>query len=272
MRAAFVFVLCAGCAGSVEVTRTVSPGDVGANMTAQAIVRGSERIDLPAGTHVQRGRAVLAGGTVADIALDGDDAVVRDASSQIVAVKSHGEISVRFADGANMIDAKTVRGEVAEIPLRKGDEVEVHGVFSPGDDLPGGGRVESSRWTGSLIGGIAIFALSYAPSAYIGAQSQSDRSLLVPIAGPWIDLANRPACSVSSQVTLAASSVGVDPCIGDTAIRIALVASGVAQGLGGLLTVLGLPSHSEITQGDRHSAFHVSLVPSGLGAAAVGTF
>lgn len=265
------FIFCTGCAGSLDVTRTVSPSEADPKLEARAIVRGAERIELPQGAHVEGTRAVLAAGTVATIALDPGDVVVRDEGGRIASVRSGDVVTVRFApETAEMIDASSVRGEIADMPLRAGDAVEVHGTFAPGDALPGGGRVESSRMTGALVGGITLFAIAYGPSAYAGSQSSNDRALLVPFVGPWLDLANRPQCVAPSQIALAAASAGIDPCIGDTAVRVALVASGVAQGLGALLTIVGLPSHSEIHGGDH--GVRVSLVPTGLGAAAVGTF
>ncbi len=85
-----------------------------------------------------------------------------------------------------------VRGQIdgdAAIALRQTDAIEMRGRFAPREEIPGGGRVESTR-------------------------------------------------------------------------------SGTRQGLGALLTVVGLPSHSQIVGGDRG----VAIVPTATGAAAIGTF
>ncbi len=149
----FLFVVCTGCAGSLEVTRTVSPSEADPKLEALAIVRGAERIELPKGAHVEGGRAVLAAGTVATVALDRGDVVVRDEGGRIASVRSGDVVTVRFApETAEMIDASSVRGEIADVPLRAGDAIEVHGTFAPGDALPGGGRVESSRMTNEIHG------------------------------------------------------------------------------------------------------------------------
>lgn len=272
MRRSLVIVVglgCAGCAGSLDITRAVSANDAaGESLSAQAILRDGERIELPAGTHVRAGRAVLAEKTSANVALEAGDEVVRE-GDRITAIRSHGVVTAHFAS-AELVDRATVRGEMSDIPLRATDSVEVRGTFAPGDELPGGGRVESTRSTGALVGGLTSFALAYAPSAYVGSQSSMDRALLAPVIGPWLDLANRPSCSTSSQIALAASSVGVDPCIGDTATRVALVVSGVVQGLGVLVTMFGLPAHSEVGASSR--SLRVAVVPTGLGGALVGTF
>jgi hypothetical protein len=154
------------------------------------------------------------------------------------------------------------------VALASQDTVEMHGKFAPGDSIPGGGLVESSRSMGALIAGITLFTISYAPSAYIASQSQVDKSLFIPIAGPWMDLATRPACT--PPIVAAGYSLPVDPCIGETITRAALVLSGAIQGLGAVITLFGLPTHAQVAGGDH--GVHVSIVPTGLGAAAFGTF
>src|ERR1700722_10885475 len=45
--------------------------------------------------------------------------------------------------------------------------------------------------------GVVMFGLSYVPAVVVGATSglSADKSLLVPIAVPWIDLTQRPGCA-----------------------------------------------------------------------------
>ena len=149
--------------------------------------------------------------------------------------------------------------------LRPSDGIEMHGNLAPGESIPGGGRVESSRSGGALIGGIVVFTLAYAPTAYVGATSHGvDGILAVPIAGPWLDLVRRPAC-VPPQSPI---PLPVDPCMVETATRAALVTSGALQGLGAILTVIGLPASSRIVEGDRG----VAIVPTPGGAALYGRF
>jgi glutaminase len=54
----------------------------------------------------------------------------------------------------------------------------------------------------------------------------------------------------------------------ETATRAALVTSGSLQGLGVLLTAIGLPASSRVVEGDRG----VAIVPSPGGAALYGRF
>ena len=211
----------AGCAGSVEVTRTFTPTAASRVDTDKlqpvAIVREGVRTPVPAGATVEADRMVLAGPRKRSTA------------------------------------------------LRRTDGIEMRGMLASGESIPGGGRVESSRASGALIGGIVVFTLAYAPTAYVGATSHgNDAILAVPIVGPWLDLVRRPACvPPASSIPLP-----VDPCMVETATRAALVTSGALQGLGALLTAIGLPSSSRVVEGDRG----VAIVPAPGGAALYGRF
>ncbi len=162
-------------------------------------------------------------------------------------------IVTRFVPGTAESPATSdvVRGELADdsaaIPLSSTDGVEMHGILSPDDAESGAGHVESTRATGALVGGLVLLALSYGPSVYVGAQATPgyDRALSVPVAGPWLDLAQRPACAPPATPY----KLPVDPCLWETAARVALVTSGSLQGLGALLTLWGLPSHSRLVEG-----------------------
>jgi len=152
------------------------------------------------------------------------------------------------------------------IALRANDGIEMQGELGSGERVPGGGRVESTRSTTVLLTGAMIFSLAWLPTAYVGLGSQraSDRVLVVPLLGPWIDLASRPACVPPDYAKL----LPVDWCIEESASRAALVASGGIQLLGGVLFALGLPSHVEVVGSDRG----VAIVPTPRGLAAVGSF
>src|SRR5262249_9042189 len=76
-------------------------------------------------------------------------------------------------------------------------------------------------------GGIAMLGLTYGASIIVGAASdrQSDQFLYVPVAGPWMALANREPC--------------YGPCRpGETFNQVLLVADGLLQGAG-VLQILG---------------------------------
>jgi hypothetical protein len=166
--------------------------------------------------------------------------------------------------------------ETGRIALRPADSVEMRGAFAPDETLPGGGRVESSRATGALVAGLFLFSVSYGPSAYVGFQSprSSDRVLAVPVAGPWMDLARRPDC-VPPNLPV---KLPIDPCLTETAARIALAIAGVIEDTGALFTLVGLPSRTRITAGDgptggsRESRPHLAVVPTPGGLAAIGSF
>jgi hypothetical protein len=216
-----LLVALAGCAGSVEVTRTFTPTAASRVDTDKlqpvAIVREGVRTPVAPGARVEADRMVLAGPRKLSAA------------------------------------------------LRSTDGIEMSGHLVPGESIPGGGRVESSRSGGALIGGIIVFTLAYAPTAYVGAVSHgADSVLAVPIAGPWLDLVRRPACvPPASPIPLP-----VDPCLVETATRAALVTSGALQGLGAVLTLIGLPASSRVVDGDRG----VAIVPAPGGAALYGRF
>jgi hypothetical protein len=77
-----------------------------------------------------------------------------------------------------------------------------------------------------LATGFFAFAGAYVPSVIVAAGSPRpvDQRLDIPVAGPWIDLAERPGCSESHL-----------PCGLEAGNRALLVASGAFQGAGALL-------------------------------------
>src|SRR5687768_7526558 len=72
-----------------------------------------------------------------------------------------------------------------------------------------------------LRSGAWTLGLSYVPALVVGIESDlpADRYLLVPVAGPWLDLGNRGDC---------------DGCDRETLNKVLLVTDGVFQGLGSL--------------------------------------
>lgn len=282
--AALLLLGAAGCAGSVEVTRTYTP-DVAARMQVQkmvavAVVRGDERVALPAGARIEGHTVVLPHAHVHKLAPG--DVIEQDDLGRIVAVRSAGDppIVTRFVPGTAVSPSSSdeVRGELAEdgsaIELTRGDGVEMRGTLTPDDAVSGVGHLESTRATGALVGGLVLLALSYGPSAYVGAQATADydRALSIPVAGPWLDLAQRPACV--PPVTPFKSPI--NPCIWDTAARVALVTSGSVQGLATVLTLWGLPTHSQLVEGDVRGAARprpgVALSPTPTGLLLTGAF
>jgi hypothetical protein len=180
-----------------------------------------------------------------------------------VAVVRDGE-RIPLPRGARVEADQIVRRDGRVIPLVRTDGVVMHGFVAPDESVPGGGHIESSRHTGALAAGLIVLTLAYAPSAYVGATGTADRALLVPVAGPWIDLSRRPAC-VAPQTPV---PLPVDPCLVDKAARTALVTSGALQGLAAALMLVGLPSQARLVDGDKG----IAVVPTAGGASLTGRF
>jgi hypothetical protein len=286
-----LLMVSTGCAGPVEITRTYTPQ---AAVQAQsetalhpvAIVRAAARIPLPSDARLESGRVLLPQARLHVHKLAPGDIIEKDSQGRITAVRGAGTppVITHFVPGTaeSLSGSEEVRGVLVDganvVTLQPTDSIEMHGTFQPDDPLPGGGRVESTRSAGMLVAGVVVFSLAYAPTAYIGFASprSEDRVLAVPAAGPWIDLANRQAC-VPPQLP-PGMKLPVDPCIAETAMRAALVASGALQDLGVLFALIGLPSHSRVVTdgargvGEQKAHPHIGIVPTLGGAAAVGTF
>lgn len=124
----------------------------------------------------------------------------------------------------------------------------------------------------ALLGsGIALLGLSYVPAVVIGAQStqSADQKLYIPVAGPWLDLANRPPCS------------GADACAsGESGNRALIAVDGVFQGVGALLVVgsILMPERQQVVitaKATDKPEVHFSpaqLGPGGYGVSAFGRF
>jgi hypothetical protein len=124
---------------------------------------------------------------------------------------------------------------------------------------------------GELSSGIVTLGLTYGAAAIVAAESpqSADHRMFVPIAGPWMALANRPGCG----------GVTGPSCGTETTYTVLIVADGIGQALGSLL-IIGSFLHPEtVTRTTTVSdtikpVLHVlpSSVGSGYGMTAVGTF
>jgi hypothetical protein len=121
---------------------------------------------------------------------------------------------------------------------------------------------------GELIAtGVFTFGLPYTTSLIVAAQSNrpADNYLYAPVAGPWLDLANRGECPSSSA------------CGNETAYRALLIANGVLQGVGVLQVLSGFlfPVTRSVTTVEA-AGVQVKIVPQmgrdGYGLTAMGTF
>ncbi|MGO9839272.1 MAG: hypothetical protein ACLP1X_34250 [Polyangiaceae bacterium] len=122
----------------------------------------------------------------------------------------------------------------------------------------------------AMVGsGVGIFALSYLPAVVVGATSglNADRALFVPIAGPWIDLTQRPGCAP-----------GVS-CNGEDTAKVFIVVDGVFQAIGALTIIGGFLSTAHETTtvrtADLRPTLHLTpaqMGQGGYGMQAIGTF
>jgi hypothetical protein len=244
-----------GCAGPVQVTRSYPAASAAdrqrEGMVPVAVVHGSDRVALPPGARVE-GRGIVMPRTHVHKLAPGD-VIEQDEAGRIVAVRSAGDppIVTRFVPGTASSPAASdyVRGELADdagIALGDSDAVVMRGALSSDGAISGAGQVETTRATGALVTGLLLFGLSYIPTAYVGLQASDayDKVLAVPVAGPWMDLAQRPACVEPALPP--GVKPPVDPCSLESLARSLLITSGAVQGLATILTVVGLPTHSEV--------------------------
>jgi hypothetical protein len=122
-----------------------------------------------------------------------------------------------------------------------------------------------------IASGIVVFGLAYVPSVVAGSTSSlpADRTLFVPLAGPWIDLTQRPGCAPATQ------------CNGENTSKVLLVTDGIVQAAGALTVLGGLLTTGHETTTVQQSAdaatgvtvhFSPASVGPGYGMVAKGTF
>ena len=131
-----------------------------------------------------------------------------------------------------------------------------------------------------LRGGLAILAVGYVPAAAVGLFSdhKGDANLLIPVAGPWIDLATRD-CSGSVTLTYDGPvelSSG-QRCGSNGTEQAALIVDGIVQGVGtlGIIGSLIIPERRLMTWASPTP--NLTFVPTsfagrGMGAVAAGRF
>jgi hypothetical protein len=125
---------------------------------------------------------------------------------------------------------------------------------------------------GMIGSGLVMFGLAYVPAVIVASQStlDADHHLYVPVAGPWMNLSERPQCNSARAA-----------CDQETSNRVLLVVDGVFQGVGALTTFIGLVTTERETRTvttrtatDKPSIHFTpaSMGAGGVGAAAFGTF
>jgi hypothetical protein len=110
--------------------------------------------------------------------------------------------------------------------------------------------------------GLANFAFAYIPVVVVGATSglAADRNLLVPLAGPWIDLTQRPACSPAST------------CSTESSAKALLVFDGVFQAIGAFTVVGGflITHETPAVRGTASSRPALRVSPAQIGTSGYG--
>lgn len=120
-----------------------------------------------------------------------------------------------------------------------------------------------------LSSGIFAVGVPYAASVIVATQSdhQGDKSLYLPVVGPWLDLADRGGCN----------GVGQPSCDKETGYKVLLVIDGVIQGIGALDLVGAFlfPETRTVTTVSERPRLFVApayLGRSGYGVAALARF
>ena len=120
--------------------------------------------------------------------------------------------------------------------------------------------------------GLVTFGLSYVPAVIVAGTSAqpADNHLFIPVAGPWLDLAERPACGTSLTE---AAAVAI-PCDMETTNKVLLGVDGVFQGIGALTTLVGLlsPEREEEPVTTGKPTVHVTPARMGVGGYGIAAF
>ncbi len=140
---------------------------------------------------------------------------------------------------------------------------------------PPGIEGSRSETKDTLLGtGLFLLAVSYLPAVSVAASSSvaADQHLYAPLAGPWIDLAQRPVCSPPAN------------CEAEQTNRALLETSGILQGVGAFLTLVGLltsddedlqhppPKHVNEAKSNPVHVTPTQFGSAGYGVAAFGKF
>ncbi len=118
------------------------------------------------------------------------------------------------------------------------------------------GYTGPNRWM--IESGLATFGLSYIPALVVAgtrAIVSADHHLFVPLAGPWLDLGDRPGCG--------AGHIGCDT---ETTYKVLLVVDGLFQSIGAITAVTGFltPEHREVVTTSETDKPTLHVVPSNV--------
>jgi hypothetical protein len=150
------------------------------------------------------------------------------------------------------------------------------GISVPPPPPPPAVEGSRSETKDTLLGtGLFLLAVSYLPAVSVAASSSiaADQHLYAPLAGPWIDLAQRPVCTPPAN------------CEAEQTNRALLETSGILQGVGAFLTLVGLltgddddlqrpppPKHVNEAKANPVHVTPAQFGSAGYGVAAFGKF
>lgn len=130
------------------------------------------------------------------------------------------------------------------------------------------GHVRQTPNSDVIVGGAFLFTGAYSFSAVVAGTSdiRADERLWIPVAGPWMDLAERPGCGARARAP---------SCDNEPVNRALLVTSGIVQGVG-VLQMLGgfMFPKTEVVMLEGRRGVHVvpTAAGSAVGLTAVGAF
>ncbi len=265
--------LCA-CASPMEVMKVTSPAEAAqaqnTKLHAMAVMRGQARAALPPEANVFKTQDAFEVRVprpgIFTYALDPDEAVVRDDQQRIIGVKTNAHVT-KFIAGTATLEGNEVHGEledhVERLPLLPGDRIEMRGTFAPGESVPTGGTIATTRAWSALAFGGALLGGGWLPSIVVAVTSSVDANhwLYLPAIGPWIAYAMRDACTSDPSV-----------CFSDATERVALIADGIIQSTGAILMIVGIPTSAEVRWGKQARARFSPLVGLRTGLSIEGTF
>jgi hypothetical protein len=114
-----------------------------------------------------------------------------------------------------------------------------------------------------ISSGLATFGLSYVPALIVAGTSDvsADHHLFVPIAGPWLDLGDRPGCG--------AGHIGCDT---ETTYKVLLVFDGIFQAIGASTAIWGFlqPEHHQVVTTAKADKLTLHVLPAAVGPSAYG--
>jgi hypothetical protein len=118
-----------------------------------------------------------------------------------------------------------------------------------------------------LHSGIFALGVPYVASVIVAASSDrsEDKHLYIPVAGPWMDYANRSSCG----------HAGEPSCDTETAYKVLLIGNGILQGVGALEIVGSFlfPQTTTVTAStDRKVLVSPYYIGSGYGVSAFAQF